>query len=181
MNFDTNYRMFITGTPLQNSLKELWSLLHFIMPHRYRCLLTWSLLHASRHCAAAWWGCAAAEQVVCLQSAKYEFLLRTCFSRFAAKKLGLYSSIVFFLELSQKMTCLCRESGEPSFLFQHCSAPSCCITASLAMRSDHSSFSFKIFLLTLKIFSTEHIIIIVIVIIVIVVIIIMIIIIIIPR
>jgi len=34
MNFDTNYRMFITGTPLQNSLKELWSLLHFIMPDR---------------------------------------------------------------------------------------------------------------------------------------------------
>ena len=35
MNFDTNYRMFITGTPLQNSLKELWSLLQFIMPLRY--------------------------------------------------------------------------------------------------------------------------------------------------
>ena len=35
MNFDTNYRMFITGTPLQNSLRELWSLLHFIMPVRY--------------------------------------------------------------------------------------------------------------------------------------------------
>jgi len=35
MNFDTNYRMFITGTPLQNSLRELWSLLHFIMPLRY--------------------------------------------------------------------------------------------------------------------------------------------------
>lgn len=39
MNFDTNYRMFITGTPLQNSLKELWSLLQFIMPHRYRISL----------------------------------------------------------------------------------------------------------------------------------------------
>ena len=38
MNFDTNYRMFITGTPLQNSLKELWSLLHFIMPHRCDCV-----------------------------------------------------------------------------------------------------------------------------------------------
>ena len=30
--FDTNHRILITGTPLQNSLKELWSLLHFIMP-----------------------------------------------------------------------------------------------------------------------------------------------------
>uniref|UniRef100_A0A2C9JCR5 Uncharacterized protein n=2 Tax=Biomphalaria glabrata TaxID=6526 RepID=A0A2C9JCR5_BIOGL len=32
-NFDTNHRILITGTPLQNSLKELWSLLHFIMPN----------------------------------------------------------------------------------------------------------------------------------------------------
>lgn len=33
--FDTNHRLLITGTPLQNSLKELWALLHFIMPHRF--------------------------------------------------------------------------------------------------------------------------------------------------
>lgn len=33
--FDTNYRLLITGTPLQNSLKELWALLHFIMPNRF--------------------------------------------------------------------------------------------------------------------------------------------------
>ena len=32
--FDTNHRLLITGTPLQNSLKELWSLLHFIMPSK---------------------------------------------------------------------------------------------------------------------------------------------------
>ena len=32
--FSTNFRLLITGTPLQNSLKELWSLLHFIMPQR---------------------------------------------------------------------------------------------------------------------------------------------------
>ncbi|ESO01124.1 hypothetical protein HELRODRAFT_192382 [Helobdella robusta] len=35
INFDTNHRIFITGTPLQNSLKELWSLLHFIMPEKF--------------------------------------------------------------------------------------------------------------------------------------------------
>ena len=29
--FTTNHRILITGTPLQNSLKELWALLHFIM------------------------------------------------------------------------------------------------------------------------------------------------------
>lgn len=33
--FSTNHRLLITGTPLQNSLKELWALLHFIMPHKF--------------------------------------------------------------------------------------------------------------------------------------------------
>ena len=36
--FDTNHRLLITGTPLQNSLKELWALLHFIMPDKF---ITW--------------------------------------------------------------------------------------------------------------------------------------------
>ncbi|XP_066248842.1 chromodomain-helicase-DNA-binding protein 1 isoform X1 [Euwallacea similis] len=38
MEFDTNHRLLITGTPLQNSLKELWALLHFIMPTKFE---TW--------------------------------------------------------------------------------------------------------------------------------------------
>ena len=33
-DFNTHHRVLVTGTPLQNSLKELWSLLHFIMPKR---------------------------------------------------------------------------------------------------------------------------------------------------
>ncbi|KAL6439111.1 hypothetical protein ACFW04_003822 [Cataglyphis niger] len=33
--FHTNHRLLITGTPLQNSLKELWALLHFIMPNKF--------------------------------------------------------------------------------------------------------------------------------------------------
>jgi SNF2 family DNA or RNA helicase len=30
--FKTNYRLLITGTPLQNNLKELWALLNFLLP-----------------------------------------------------------------------------------------------------------------------------------------------------
>ena len=28
-------KLLITGTPLQNSIKELWALLHFLEPHRF--------------------------------------------------------------------------------------------------------------------------------------------------
>ncbi|XP_052277549.1 chromodomain-helicase-DNA-binding protein 1-like isoform X3 [Dreissena polymorpha] len=35
MEFKSNHRLLITGTPLQNSLKELWALLHFIMPMKF--------------------------------------------------------------------------------------------------------------------------------------------------
>lgn len=36
INFNTQRRLLLTGTPLQNSLMELWSLLHFLMPHVFR-------------------------------------------------------------------------------------------------------------------------------------------------
>ncbi|CAF0823138.1 unnamed protein product [Didymodactylos carnosus] len=35
IQFNSQHRILITGTPLQNSLKELWSLLYFIMPHYF--------------------------------------------------------------------------------------------------------------------------------------------------
>ncbi|CAH1801795.1 unnamed protein product, partial [Owenia fusiformis] len=33
LNFSSQRRLLLTGTPLQNSLMELWSLMHFLMPH----------------------------------------------------------------------------------------------------------------------------------------------------
>lgn len=36
IEFDSNHRLLITGTPLQNSLRELWALLHFIMPNKFQ-------------------------------------------------------------------------------------------------------------------------------------------------
>uniref|UniRef100_A0A6A7FVM9 Chromodomain-helicase-DNA-binding protein 1-like n=2 Tax=Hirondellea gigas TaxID=1518452 RepID=A0A6A7FVM9_9CRUS len=35
MELKSNHRLLITGTPLQNSMKELWALLHFIMPNKF--------------------------------------------------------------------------------------------------------------------------------------------------
>jgi E1A-binding protein p400 len=33
LRFNSKRRLLITGTPLQNDLMELWSLMHFLMPH----------------------------------------------------------------------------------------------------------------------------------------------------
>lgn len=44
-DFETNHRLLITGTPLQNSLKELWALLHFIMPHKFDTWEQFEIMH----------------------------------------------------------------------------------------------------------------------------------------
>ncbi|KAK5645453.1 hypothetical protein RI129_006753 [Pyrocoelia pectoralis] len=36
LNFTTQQRLLLTGTPLQNNLMELWSLMHFLMPHVFQ-------------------------------------------------------------------------------------------------------------------------------------------------
>lgn len=46
-DFDTNHRLLITGTPLQNSLKELWALLHFIMPTKFETWDEFEKLHGN--------------------------------------------------------------------------------------------------------------------------------------
>lgn len=36
LNFQTEQRLLLTGTPLQNNLMELWSLMHFLMPRVFQ-------------------------------------------------------------------------------------------------------------------------------------------------
>eukprot|EP00466_Bigelowiella_natans_P020543 jgi/Bigna1/38226/e_gw1.24.8.1 len=36
LNFRTERRLLLTGTPLQNNVTELWSLMHFLMPHVFQ-------------------------------------------------------------------------------------------------------------------------------------------------
>ena len=36
LNFNSQRRLLLTGTPLQNSLMELWSLMHFLMPNVFQ-------------------------------------------------------------------------------------------------------------------------------------------------
>ncbi|XP_053987837.1 helicase domino isoform X5 [Hylaeus volcanicus] len=36
LNFQTQRRLLLTGTPLQNNLMELWSLMHFLMPNVFQ-------------------------------------------------------------------------------------------------------------------------------------------------
>lgn len=47
--FNTFHRVLITGTPLQNSLRELWALLHFIMPAKFP---SWDEFEQEHHDAA---------------------------------------------------------------------------------------------------------------------------------
>lgn len=45
--FTTSSRLLITGTPLQNSLKELWSLLNFLEPHKFEDFAMFEHEHGS--------------------------------------------------------------------------------------------------------------------------------------
>ena len=36
-SFLVKHRVLLTGTPIQNTLGELWSLLNFVLPHVFNC------------------------------------------------------------------------------------------------------------------------------------------------
>eukprot|EP00915_Cephaloidophora_sp_WS-2016_P001350 GHVH01001915.1.p1 GENE.GHVH01001915.1~~GHVH01001915.1.p1 ORF type:complete len:1196 (+),score=199.06 GHVH01001915.1:1841-5428(+) len=47
LSYRTQRRLLLTGTPIQNNLSELWSLLHFIMPLLFPSFEDWNELFAS--------------------------------------------------------------------------------------------------------------------------------------
>jgi len=47
LGFDANHKVLVTGTPLQNSMKELWALLHFIMPLKFDSWEEFNEVHGS--------------------------------------------------------------------------------------------------------------------------------------
>ncbi len=51
LNFNSKRRLLITGTPLQNDLMELWSLMHFLMP-QVRCVHSAACMHITASIAA---------------------------------------------------------------------------------------------------------------------------------
>lgn len=44
MQFKSENRLILSGTPIQNDLTELWSLLNFLMPHIFNKIDTFSTL-----------------------------------------------------------------------------------------------------------------------------------------
>lgn len=44
LQFNAERRLLLTGTPLQNNLMELWSLMYFLMPHVFGTHTEWKEL-----------------------------------------------------------------------------------------------------------------------------------------
>jgi len=71
--FRTNYRLLITGTPLQNNLHELWALLNFLLPEVRS--LTW--LHINP-LPSIWPASSVSPGQCCAWQAEQEALVHDC-------------------------------------------------------------------------------------------------------
>lgn len=58
LNFNSKRRLLITGTPLQNDLMELWSLMHFLMPQVCAVVVQWLGVVGGQEAVVGvwWWG-----------------------------------------------------------------------------------------------------------------------------
>lgn len=41
-SYKIDYKLLLTGTPLQNNLEELFHLLNFLTPERFKCVVPWA-------------------------------------------------------------------------------------------------------------------------------------------
>lgn len=75
LGFNARRRLLLTGTPLQNSLMELWSLMHFLMPHIFQShqqFKVCTLISAHAYGHQEWFGNPVAEMVEGLKTANAE-------------------------------------------------------------------------------------------------------------
>lgn len=108
LHFASKRRLLLTGTPLQNSLMELWSLMHFLMPHLFRSQSEFRYWFSTPLTAQVEGGARVNSQLVRrLHSVLRPFVLRRLKADVAKQMPGKYEHVV-----------KCRLSRRQQFLYE---------------------------------------------------------------